>query len=146
AAGIEARTAGNWMLADVARLLNAHGHGYDETPLTPERLVGLLRLIDQGRLSGRMAKEVLDRMYETGAEAAQVVEELGLAQISDEEALRPVVEAVLAEHAKVVADVLAGKDKALGFLVGQVMKRTRGQASPETVNRLLRAAIAARSS
>lgn len=127
-----------WMLGDVSRLLNAAGRGFDSNPVSPERLGELLALIHQGTISGRMAKDVLEAMYASGESAAQVVARLGLSQITDEAQLRSEVGTVVREHAKVVEDYRAGKEKALGFLVGQVMKRTRGQASPEVVNRLLK--------
>ncbi len=136
------RTLTNWMLSDVSRLLNARGESFARASVNPPSLVELLRLIDKGTLSGRMAKEVLELMFESGKSAAMVVEEKGLSQITDTEAIRAVVLAVLREHQAVVADYLSGKDKALAFLVGQVMKRTRGQAKPDLVNQLLRDTIA----
>ncbi|HUW64820.1 MAG TPA: Asp-tRNA(Asn)/Glu-tRNA(Gln) amidotransferase subunit GatB [Spirochaetia bacterium] len=133
-----AKGVANWLMGDLARLLNAAGVSVEEGRVTPERLTGLLRLIDQGDISGKMAKEVLEVMYVSGLDAAQVIKERGLSQISDEGALLDVIRAVLTENEKVVADFRAGKDKAVGFLVGQVMKKTRGQANPDAVNRLLR--------
>lgn len=127
-----------WMLGDVSRLLNAAGRSFAENPVPPVRLAELLVLIGKGAISGRMAKDVLEAMFTSGETASEVVARLGLSQITDEGRLRAEVEAVVGEHAKVVDDYRAGKEKALGFLVGQVMKRTRGQASPEVVNRLLR--------
>ena len=137
----EAKAVANWIMGDLSRLLNAAGQSVDRSRVTPERLAGLLRLIDQGTVSGKMAKEVLEVMFASGAEAAQVVKERGLSQISDEGALLDVIRRVLAENGKVVADFRSGKDRALGFLVGQVMKKTRGQANPDAVNRLLREAL-----
>jgi len=134
----EPKTAANWIMGDLSRLLNAAGRSADQSPVTPERLAGLLKLIEQGTISGKMAKEVLEVMFDTGADAAQVVKERGLSQISDEGALKGIILEVIAENEKVVADFRAGKDRALGFLVGQVMKKTRGQANPDAVNRLLR--------
>ena len=101
-------------------------------------------MLDQGTLSGRLAKEVLEEMLNTGRTAGEIVKERGLVQISDESALAEMVEAVIAEHPGPVGDVRAGKDKAVVFLVGQVMKRSRGRANPEVVNRLLRERLAAR--
>lgn len=131
----------NWMLSDFQRLLNAASLGYDESPVSPGHLVELLELINAGTISGRMAKEVLEAMFESGESAAAVVSRLGMAQITDQDALGNEVQAVLGEHPGVVDDFLGGKEKALGFLVGQVMKRTRGQAKPDLVNQLLRAAL-----
>ncbi len=142
-AGCDTRLAVTWMLGDLARLLNETHRGYDESPLRPAALAELLGLVSGGTLSGRMAKEVLDKMFETGQSAAAVVAEAGLAQISDQDVLAEEVGRVLAQHAAAVADYRAGKAQALGFLVGQVMKATRGQASPDVVNRLLRERLAA---
>ncbi|MCL6561542.1 MAG: Asp-tRNA(Asn)/Glu-tRNA(Gln) amidotransferase subunit GatB [Firmicutes bacterium] len=128
----------NWMLSDLARLLNAAKRGYGDAPVPPAELAALLTQIDRGVLSGRMAKEVLEAMFERGESAEAAIRRLGVSQISDEGRIRQEVEAVIGEHAKVVEDFRAGKEKALAFLVGQVMKRTRGQANPEVVNRLLR--------
>ncbi|MDA8334900.1 MAG: Asp-tRNA(Asn)/Glu-tRNA(Gln) amidotransferase subunit GatB [Peptococcaceae bacterium] len=134
----EAKAVANWVMGDLARLLNAAGQSVDQGRVTPERLVGLLQLIDRGEISGKMAKDVLEAMFATGADAVRVVREKGLSQISDEGAILEVIRRVLTENANVVADFRAGKDRALGFLVGQVMKKTRGQANPDAVNRLLR--------
>lgn len=132
----------NWMLSDVARLINARGESFARSAVGPVALVELLKLIQSGTLSGRMAKEVLEAMFETGKSAAAVVKEKGLSQITDEGAIRQVVDAVLKANPQVVQDYLSGKDKALAFLVGQVMKQTRGQAKPDLVNQLLKDGIA----
>jgi aspartyl-tRNA(Asn)/glutamyl-tRNA(Gln) amidotransferase subunit B len=97
-----------------------------------------LNLVDSGRISGRSAKEVLEEMLRTGRPAEAIVQERGLAQISDEAMLGTVVQEVIAEHPGPVRDVRAGKDQALTFLVGQVMKKTRGRANPAIANRLIR--------
>ncbi|MCL6554185.1 MAG: Asp-tRNA(Asn)/Glu-tRNA(Gln) amidotransferase subunit GatB [Firmicutes bacterium] len=132
------KTVANWLLGEVAAYLNEHGLELEQVPLSAERLAALLRLIDQGRLSGRMAKEVLVEMLAHDRDPAAIVEARGLAQISDDATLREVIDRVLAEHPGPVADVRAGKDKALTFLMGQVMRATQGRANPEVVHRLLR--------
>ncbi|HBQ93744.1 MAG: Asp-tRNA(Asn)/Glu-tRNA(Gln) amidotransferase subunit GatB [Firmicutes bacterium] len=139
----DARLVTNWMLSDLSRLLNAHGDTFATSPISPEGLVELLNLIKRGTLSGRMAKEVVDKMYETGKPAEAVVKNLGMSQITDGEAIKKVVEEVVALHMPVVEDYLSGKDKALGFLVGQVMKKTKGQAKPDVVNTTLKEVIRA---
>ena len=139
----DARTVTNWMLSDLSKLLNAHGDTFAESPVSPKDLVELLNLIDQGTLSGRMAKEVLDTMYNTRKPATVVVTELGISQITDHGAIAKVVEEIVALHPQVVQDYLSGKDKALGFLVGQVMKKTKGQAKPDMVNSILKSVIQA---
>src|SRR5207244_4021922 len=112
--------------------------GIDEVPVRPEHLAGLLSLVDAGQVSGRSAKEILEEMLRTGRPAEAIVQERGLAQISDEASLAAVVQQVIAEHPGPVGDVRAGKDQAVTFLVGQVMKKTRGRANPGMVNRLIR--------
>ena len=132
------RTVSNWLVGDVAAYLNAHGKELEDLPVTPERLAGLLRLVEQGTISGRTAKELLPEMLASGADPETLVQAKGVLQISDTEALRAVVDEVIREHPGPVADVRMGKGQALTFLVGQVMKKTRGRANPELVNRLLR--------
>jgi aspartyl-tRNA(Asn)/glutamyl-tRNA(Gln) amidotransferase subunit B len=132
------KAVANWLIGEVAAYLNEHNVEIDQIPLTPERLADLLRLIEDGTLSGRIAKDVLVEMIATDQEAAAIVAVRGLTQISDEETLRQVVASVVAQHPGPVADVRAGKERALGFLVGQIMKVTGGRANPETAQRLLR--------
>ena len=134
----QAKTVANWLVGEVAAHLNEHSVEIDQTSLTPARLAGLLRLVEDGTVSGRTAKEVLVDMITSDRDAAAIVEARGLRQISDEEALRQVIEGVIARHPDPVAEVKAGRDRAVGFLVGQVMKATGGRANPEVVNRLLR--------
>ena len=133
-----AKTVANWLTGDVAAYLNEHGKDLDQITLTPERLVSLLRLIDDGTISGRMAKEVLVEAIDADRDPVSVVETRGLRQISDEDALARVVDAVIAQHPGPAADIRTGKDRAMGFLVGQVMRATNGRAKPEVVNRILR--------
>jgi aspartyl-tRNA(Asn)/glutamyl-tRNA(Gln) amidotransferase subunit B len=128
----------NWLIGDVAAYLNAAGREIEEVPVRPEHLAGLLALVDTGKISGRSAKEVLEEMLRTGRPADAIVQERGLVQISDEAMLAAVVQEVIAEHPGPVGDVRAGKDQAVTFLVGQVMKKTRGRANPAMVNRLVR--------
>jgi aspartyl-tRNA(Asn)/glutamyl-tRNA(Gln) amidotransferase subunit B len=132
------KVVANWVLNELLRELPADDDRAVATcPVPPANLVGLLRLMDDGTISGKIAKEVFDRMYRSGDPAADIVSREGLTQVADEAALATAVDRVLAEHAKVVEDYRAGKKAALGFLVGQVMKSTRGKANPAVVNRLL---------
>lgn len=135
------RLVTNWMLSDIARLLNARGERFGSTELTPSRLGELLQLVKSGTISGKMAKEVLEKMFETGESAKSVVKRSGMSQITDQSAIEQVVRTVLEANPTVVNDFLGGKDKALAFLVGQVMKQTRGQAKPDLVNDVLRQLI-----
>jgi aspartyl-tRNA(Asn)/glutamyl-tRNA(Gln) amidotransferase subunit B len=136
------RTLVNWMLSDVLRLINLRGESFGQSAVGPAALVELLTLIDKGTLSGRMAKEVLEAMFATQKRAADIVKERGLSQITDAGTVGAVVQTVLANNPGVIEDYLSGKDKALAYLVGQVMKATRGQAKPDLVNQLLIEGIA----
>jgi aspartyl-tRNA(Asn)/glutamyl-tRNA(Gln) amidotransferase subunit B len=127
----------NWLTGELFRLLNADGRVIDDAPVRPVQLVELLRLIEKGAISNRAAKDVLDRMYRTGESAPVVVEALGLNQISDAAAIERLVDEAIAANPKSVADFRAGKPQAVGFLVGQVMKASRGKANPSVVNSLL---------
>jgi aspartyl-tRNA(Asn)/glutamyl-tRNA(Gln) amidotransferase subunit B len=128
----------NWLLGDVMGYLNARGMEFTDLPLTPEKLAGMLKLMEDGTISIRLAKEILEEMLATGKDAASIVAEKGLVQIRDEDALRAIVEEVIAENPNPVRDYRAGKEKALTFLVGQVMRKTSGRANPDLVNRLLK--------
>ncbi|RKO66984.1 Asp-tRNA(Asn)/Glu-tRNA(Gln) amidotransferase subunit GatB [Desulfofundulus salinus] len=133
-----AKAVSNWMMGDLSRLLNAHNIDITRCKVSPRQLTDMLKLMDKGTISGKIAKTVFEEMFATGKDPEQIVQEKGLVQITDEGAIAAVVEEVLAGNAKVVEDYLKGKDRAFGFLVGQVMKATRGKANPELVNRLLK--------
>ncbi len=133
-----AKVAGNWIMGDLSRLLNAGNLDISQCKISPGQLAGMLNLMDKGTISGKIAKTVFEEMFATGKDPEQIVKEKGLTQISDEGAVASVVDQVIADNPKVVEDYRAGKDKAMGFLVGQVMKATRGKANPELVNRLLK--------
>jgi aspartyl-tRNA(Asn)/glutamyl-tRNA(Gln) amidotransferase subunit B len=132
------RTVSNWLTGDVTGYLNAGGRELEDTALTPVLLAELLDLIERGSISGRTAKEILPEVIRTGRNPAEMVRAGGLAQISDPDALRAVIDAVLSAHPGPAADYRSGKDAALTFLMGQVMKQTRGRANPEAAGRLLR--------
>jgi aspartyl-tRNA(Asn)/glutamyl-tRNA(Gln) amidotransferase subunit B len=137
--GAAARAVANWMLRDVLRLLNTSGLEIEAAKLTPGHVAGLIKLIESGQLSVRSAPEVMETMFQTGAPPDQVVDEKGLSQVSDTAELEAIVDRILAApgSAKAVADFKGGKASALGFLVGAVMKETRGKANPGVVNQLL---------
>ena len=132
------KAVSNWIMGELLRCLNNEGLEITESRVTPGDLAAMLRLIDQGTISGKIAKTVFEEMFMTGKDPQSIVKEKGLVQITDEDAISGIVDKVLAANPQVVEDLKNGKDKALGFLVGQVMKETRGKASPEIVNRLLR--------
>ncbi|TCO67693.1 Asp-tRNA(Asn)/Glu-tRNA(Gln) amidotransferase subunit GatB [Caldanaerobacter subterraneus] len=128
----------NWLMGEFARLLNDTGREIDEVPITPDMLIELLKLVDDNVISGSIAKTVFEEMFFTGKNPQIIVEEKGLRQIADEGELRRIVRKVIEENPKSVEDYKKGKEKALGFLVGQVMKETKGKANPQLTNQLLR--------
>lgn len=132
------QTLVNWMTGDLLGHLNAAGKEFEESPISSDDLVSLLSLMDAGKISGKMAKEVFEDMFATGKSPSVIVKEKGLEQISDESALEKIVEEVMAANPSVVEDFRGGKDKALGFLVGQIMKATKGSANPGIVNKILK--------
>ena len=141
-----AKEVANWILGDLSRLLNQDHRDIAASPVTPVGLSDLLSLIADGTLSTSLAKTVLEEMYVTGNPAAQVVEEKGLAQISDTGAIESAVAKAIAANPKAVADYLDGKENAARFLMGQVMRITKGQAQPELALRLVQEGLEAQKS
>lgn len=135
------KIVGNWIMGDLSRLLNAQNLDISGCPVEPAGLASLLELIEKGTISGKIAKAVFEEMFVTGKDAGTIIKEKGLVQISDEGELAVIVDKVVESNKKSVDDYRAGKDRALGFLVGQVMKATRGKANPELVNKLLKEKI-----
>ena len=133
----DAKTVCNWTTGEVFRLLKVKEMSLEESRLTSDGLVELLTMVDKGTINANTAKDVLEAMFDTGATARTVVEERGLGQISDQDELSRIVDGVIAANPKPVADYLAGKEAAAGFLMGQVMKATRGKANPSVVRELL---------
>lgn len=137
----EPKLCANWLCGEWLGALNAAELAIDAAPVSPAALAGLLTRIVDGALSGRMAKQAFEAMWASGESADQVIERLGLKQIRDDGALAGMVDAVLAQYPKQAADYQAGQDKMLQFLVGQVMKASRGQANPAQLNALLKARL-----
>ena len=137
----QAKPAANWILGDLAALLNATGRDIEDSPVAPARLGRLLMLIDNGTISGKIAKTVFEQMAATSQEPEAIVAAQGLVQMSDSEALEAIVERILAEAPNEVAAYRAGRKKLMGFFVGQVMKATRGKANPRKVNTILQAKL-----
>jgi aspartyl-tRNA(Asn)/glutamyl-tRNA(Gln) amidotransferase subunit B len=135
--GARPKAVSNWMMGELSRLLKGAGLDVADSPVGPDRLAGLLALVERGTISGAMAKGVFEKMFAEGRSADEIVEQEGLAQIDDDSALAAQVEGVLAAHADAVAQYRGGKANALGFLVGQVMKATGGKANPRRVRELL---------
>jgi len=138
----DAKTLANWVMGDVTRLLNTNQCSVLDSPISAQQLAELLELMNIGTLSGKIAKSILEEMYSTGKDAGTIVKEKGLAQISNEGALLGIIDDVISANPQSVEDYRAGKDKALGFLVGQIMKATKGQANPGLVNQLLKEKLA----
>lgn len=134
----DAKTVSNWVMGELLGYLNQEGLDITASPVAPKQLGELLQLIADGTISGKIAKQVFVQVCQTGKDPQTIVAEQGLRQISDSSQLEGIIAEVLAAHPQVAEDFRSGKEKALGFLVGQVMKATRGQANPQLVNELLR--------
>jgi aspartyl-tRNA(Asn)/glutamyl-tRNA(Gln) amidotransferase subunit B len=141
AAAASPKAASNWVMGELTRKLKDLGVGIERAPLSPDSLAGLIRLVESGTISGPIAKDVFEKMCASGRNAAAIVEAEGLARIDDEAALDAAVRGVLAANADAAAQYRAGKQQTFGFLVGQVMKATRGKANPALVNTLLKRAL-----
>ena len=126
----------NWLNSDIARILNEKEMEPEEIPFTAEELAEMVTLINKGTISTSIGKKVLDELFENPKSPRKIIEEKGWVQISDKSAIKEVVLKVLAENAQSVADYKAGKDRALGFLVGQAMKQTKGKANPKMLNEM----------
>ncbi len=132
------KTTANWVMGDLMGALKAAGKEIDESPVAPEQLGELVALIQKGEISGKLAKEIFPKMFASGEAAAAIIAREGLRQISDSGALEKIVDEVLANNAKQVEQFKSGKTTVLGFLVGQAMKASRGQANPGVVSDLLK--------
>lgn len=137
-AGRDRKITANWMSVELFGALNKAGIDLAQSPVSPEQLGGLVDLISDGSISGKIAKEVFADMFETGKDAKQVVDEKGLKQVSDEGAIISMIDEVLASNQDKVDEYRSGKDKLFGFFVGQVMKASKGQANPGMVNQILK--------
>ncbi len=135
---IEPKLAANWVTGDVLGALNREGLSLEDIPITPARLGGLLLRLGDGTLSGKLAKRVFTQMWDGDLEADAIIEAEGLIQVTDENAIAAMIDAVLLEHPDQVDQYRAGAEKLLGFFVGRVMKRSTGKANPQQVNQLLR--------
>ena len=132
-----AKAVANYIMVDFFKLLNENEITISNSKITPENLDSLIKLIDSNVISSKIAKKVFNEMFETGNNAEEIVKKEGLVQISDENKIKNIVAEVVSKNPKSVEDYKAGKDRALGFLVGQIMKETKGKANPKLVNKLL---------
>jgi len=133
----EAKTVSNFIMTELLRELKDGNISPKDSPVTPARLAELLTLIKDGTISNKIGKEIFPEIYRTGASPREYVKEKGLLQISDEGAIEGIIDAVIARSPKEVADFRAGKEKLIGFFVGQVMRETKGKANPALLNELL---------
>ena len=133
-----ARAVSNWIIGEMARLSNQTGIGMSDTRIKPDQVAALQQMVDDGALSSTMAKTVFEKMFETGRSADDIARSEGLTQISDTDAVSAAVERAIADNPDPVRDYLGGKQQAMGFLVGQVMKATRGQANPRMASQLVK--------
>jgi aspartyl-tRNA(Asn)/glutamyl-tRNA(Gln) amidotransferase subunit B len=136
--GGDPKSVSNWIMGEMSRLLNDENMQIEDCALTPGHLVGMLSLIDKGTISGKIAKTVFEEMFRTGKEAAGIVEEKGLVQMSDESGIEAIVDDILSKSPGEIERFKGGESKLMGFFVGQVMKETKGKANPKIVNELLR--------
>ncbi len=128
----------NWIMGDFTRMLNSAGIEIDASKVKPVDLAGLLKMIADNVISGKMAKTVFEEMFNTGASPKEIVKSRGMVQVSSETELYPIIDQVISENPRIVQDFLGGKEKSFGFLVGQIMKYTQGRGNPQAVNQLLR--------
>jgi len=133
----DAKQASHWVMGDLMGLLNAAGLTIEQSPITPEATASVIELVASGRITRKMGKAVYERMFETGETAAAVVASDGLGVVSSEDELAPLIDQVIAANPDAAADYRAGKQKAKGRLVGEVMRATKGQADPALVNELI---------
>ena len=131
-----AKAVANWILSDISRILNEKELEPENIPFTAEQLAKMIQLIDKGTISSAIAKKVLTELFENPKDPEEIIKEKGWIQISDEGAIKEVVMKVLENNPQSVADFKGGKDKALGFLVGQAMKETKGKANPQMLNKM----------
>ncbi len=140
-AGADPKQASNWIMGELSAYLNSEQKELADVALTPEGLAGMIKLISDGTISSKIAKKVFKELVEKGGSAEKIVKDQGLVQISDEGALLTVIAEVLDANPQSIDDFKNGKQKAIGFLVGQIMKATKGQANPPLVNKLLQQEI-----
>lgn len=133
----KAKMVCNWLLGDFSRLINATNTEIENTKVTPEHLAEILILVDNGTISGSVAKAVFEEMFYSGKRASAIVAEQELSQISDADEVREVVKEVVTKNNKAVSDYKSGKQEALTFITGQVMRATRGRANPSLVREIL---------
>jgi aspartyl-tRNA(Asn)/glutamyl-tRNA(Gln) amidotransferase subunit B len=136
-----AKAASNWVMGEVLRNMKERAIDVTDIPVAPQALAGLIAIVETGTISSTVAKDVFAKMYDTGRAAAEIVAAEGLAQISDASSLEPLVQKVIAAHSDIIAEIKRGKDRKFQFLVGQVMKETRGKGDPKIITDMMRRLI-----
>jgi len=139
--GADIKQAANWLMGEVSAYMNKHLKELHDLAITPEALAKMIKLIEDGTISSKIAKKVFAELVDKGGDPEKIVKEKGLVQISDPEQLKEIINKVLDENEQSITDFKNGKGKALGFLVGQTMKATKGQANPPMVNKILKEEI-----
>ena len=143
AAGGEGKLSANWVMGELSGLLNKEGRDISASPVSPERLGGMLQRIKDGTISGKIAKQVFEAMWNDEGDADAIIEKKGLKQITDTGAIEKIVRDVLDANPRQVEQYKGGQEKLLGFFVGQVMKATQGKANPGEVNKILKGLLSA---
>ena len=128
----------NWLMVETLRLLKEKGQDPEDIAFSPEHLAALVELTEEGTINSSVAKEVFEKIFEEDVDPVEYVESHGLKTVNDEGALRSTIEEIVAANPQSVADYKGGKQKAIGFLVGQTMKAMKGKADPASVNKLLK--------
>jgi aspartyl-tRNA(Asn)/glutamyl-tRNA(Gln) amidotransferase subunit B len=136
--GCEAKLCTNWVTGNFLGAINKAGLDINDTPVSHQRLAGLLKRIADNTISGKIAKQVFDVLWESDATADEIIEQQGLKQITDSGAIEAIIDKIIADNPKQVEQYLSGKDKVFGFFVGQAMKATQGKANPGEVNKMLK--------
>lgn len=132
------KTVSNWILTELLRELNRDDIEADRSPFTPSHMVNLLKLIDEGTISGKMAKAIFEECYRSGKMPSQLVKERGLVQITDEAEIEKIAREIIEQYQAEVQEYLKGKERLIGFFVGELMKRTKGRANPKKANEILK--------
>jgi aspartyl-tRNA(Asn)/glutamyl-tRNA(Gln) amidotransferase subunit B len=133
----KAKTVSNWLLGDFSRLVNATNTEVENVKISPECLAEMLELVDNGTISGPAAKAVFEEMFHSGKRAGDIIKEKELGQISDAGEIGEVIKQVMVNNTEAIADYTSGKEQALTFIIGQVMKATRGRANPGLVREII---------
>jgi aspartyl-tRNA(Asn)/glutamyl-tRNA(Gln) amidotransferase subunit B len=136
------KAASNWVMGDILRFLNEEKKDINECPILPRSLAEMIQIIEDGTISGKMAKDIIEEMYRTGKPPKTIIEEKGMIQITDEDAIAKTIAEVLAANTAQVEQYRGGKEKLFGYFVGQVMKATQGKANPQLINDLLKKMLA----